>query len=297
MSMPTIHLPSQFDGSTIATLAEAAAQHASNGWPIELAIDLSHLRFVRPAGVVFLSNLITWLHNQGTRVLIQNIDLRSAPIVFLDDSLFFEQHCGAKRRPAAAPRATTRPLMQIAHANSHDWLRNDLIPWLALRLNLNQPSLHQFQNCVAELFNNIQDQTRFDIGTIFAQHFPRENRVYVTLSDFGVGIPDNVRRVLPYLSDTDAIVKATENGFTTKSSPQNQGIGLDYLIKYVVGQNGGTVTFCSGTSIVRFERHHQHGISYQQIWSTGFCPGTTVDIVLRTDNITPLPDEPEDLEW
>lgn len=296
MPIPTLILPRQFDGSAISTLAEDAAKLAAGGWPPELHIDFSTLRFVRPAGVVFLSNLISWLHNQNTRVLLQNIDLRTDPLIFLDDSLFFEQHCGQKRRSAASPRATTRPLQRIAHANSHNWLRADLVPWLASRLSITQASLHPFQNCLAELFNNIQDHTRYDIGTIFCQHFPKEKRVYVTLSDMGIGVPANVKTILPNLTDYQAIVKATEEGFTTKPTPRNQGIGLDYLLKEVVGRNGGTVTFCSGYSIVRFEQN-SGTISHQQIWSTGFCPGTTIDIVLRTDTITSIPDEPEDLEW
>ncbi|WP_315742205.1 ATP-binding protein [Bradyrhizobium sp. SZCCHNR1075] len=296
MTIPVLTLPSQLNSSAIATLAEDAAKLAAAGWPPELQIDFRSLGFVRPAGVVFLSNLISWLYNQGTKVTLVNIDLNTQALIFLDDSLFFEQHCGAKRRVVAAPRATTRPLKRIAHADAHAWLRLDLIPWLAGRLGTTTASLHPFQNCIAELFNNIQDHTRYDIGTIFAQHFPRENRVYVTLSDMGVGIPFNVKTAFPQLSDYEAIVKATEYGFSTKPTPRNQGIGLDYLIKQVVGQNQGTVTFCSGYSIVRFEPGIA-GIQNQQLWSTGFCPGTTVDIVLRTDTIAYVPDEPEDLEW
>lgn len=296
MTIPILSLPRQFDSSAIADVAEDAAKLAAEGWPAELHIDLAPLVFIRPAGVVFLSNLISWLRNKGTKVTLLNINLRRQAIVFLDDSLFFEQHCGAKRRPAAAPRGTTRPLKLIAHANSHDWLRSDLIPWLSDRLRITEPSLHPFQNCLAELFNNIQDHTRHDIGTVFAQHFPKENRVYVTLSDMGRGIPATVKTALPKLTDYEAIVKATEEGFTTKPTPRNQGIGLDYLIKEVVGRNQGTATFCSGTSVVRFEPGPE-GIQHQQLWSTGFYPGTTVDIVLRTDTILQIPDEPEDLEW
>jgi hypothetical protein len=296
LGAPVLSLPRQFDGSAIATLAEDAAKLAAAGWPAELHIDFGTLAFVRPAGVVFLSNLIWWLHSQGTKIVLLNIDLRTPPLVFLDDSLFFEQHCGAKRRPAAAPRATTLPIQRIAHANSHDWLRSSLTPWLSDRLGITQASLYPFQNCLAELFNNIQDHTRYEIGTIFAQHFPRENKVYVTLSDMGIGIPGNVKALLPQLTDYEAIVKATEEGFTTKTTPRNQGIGLDYLLKEVVGRNRGSVTFCSGYSIVRFEPYGD-GMWHQQLWSTGFCPGTTIDIVLRTDTIVLIPDEPEDLEW
>ncbi|WP_176422151.1 hypothetical protein [Bradyrhizobium sp. 2S1] len=78
---------------------------------------------------------------------------------------------------------------------------------------------------MAELFNNIQDHTQLDIGTICAQHFPRESLVYISLSDMGLGIPGRVRTLLPQLSDAQAIIKATEAGFTTKTTPGNRGIG------------------------------------------------------------------------
>lgn len=295
--MPTIVLPYQFDGSTIGVLAQAVADQSKGGWPPEICVDFSRLNFVRPAGVVFLSNLVSWLHNQNTRVLFQNIHLETSALAYLDDAMFFEQHCGAKQRAHAVPRATTRPLQRIAHAQSHDWLRNQLMPWLAGRLSVNTASLGPFQNCLAELFNNIQDHTVFDIGTIFAQHFPRENRVYVTLSDFGGGIPATVRQAEPQLSDYQAIVRATAYGFSTKPTPRNQGIGLDYLLGEVVNRNGGSVTFCSGNSIVRFEKDTAGRISNQELWSNGFSPGTTIDIVFRTDRIVRLPETQEDLVW
>jgi hypothetical protein len=84
LTTPVLSLPPQFDGSAIATLAEDAAKLAAAGWPQELHIDFGTLSFVRPAGVVFLSNLIFWLHNQGTKVILLNIDLRTAPLIFLD---------------------------------------------------------------------------------------------------------------------------------------------------------------------------------------------------------------------
>ncbi|WP_038384929.1 STAS domain-containing protein [Bradyrhizobium elkanii] len=296
MSPPVVKLPYQFNGITLSQVAEEVARHAANGWPEEVCFDFSGLSFVRPAGVTFLSNLIQWLHEKNTRVTLVNIGGRTAALNFLDDALFFEQHRGKKLREEAAPRATTRPLMRIAHERSHSWLQTDLLPWLAARLDISEASLYKFKNCVAELFNNIQDHTRHEIGTVFAQHFPQENRVYISLSDFGLGIPAKVREKLPALQDGPAILKAVEEGFTTKSTPSNQGIGLDYLLKAVVAGNGGTVTFYSLNSIMRFERV-EGAITPRALSNVGFCPGTTIDIVLRTDTIEQLPDEPEDLVW
>lgn len=287
-------MPYQFNGLSLSKVAADLAMHAQNGWPPEVIIDFSNVGFVRPAGIVFLSNLFAWMGAQRTKVTLTGLTGPGDAVRFLDDALFFEQHCGSKLRSDATPRSTTRPLMKIAHSNSHDWLENNLVPWLAWCLSVSRASLYTFKNCVAELFNNIQDHTQLDIGTICAQHFPRESLVYISLSDLGLGIPERVRTKVPGLSDSAAIIKAVEAGFTTKSVPSNQGIGLDYLLKAVVKQNGGSVSFYSLNSIVRFTPPAAVPVVVPNV---GFCPGTTIDIVLRTDTIVHLPEEREDLEW
>ena len=296
MTTPTIILPAQFDGLSLSTVAADVLAKRTNGWPPKVIVDFSSLRFIRPAGVAFLSNLIHWLSIQGTTVDFENTDVENDAVRFLDDSLFFEQHRGSKLRSAAAPRGTTQPLVKIAHKDSHSWLDLTLVPWLADRLAITKTSLYTVKACISELFNNIQDHTQYDIGSIFVQHFPRENQVIISLSDFGAGIPDKVREKIPNLSDPAAIIQAVEEGFTTKSKPTNKGAGLDYLLRTVVLSNGGQVTIYSQAAIVRFERSVTDIESYT-FPNVGFCPGTTFEISLRTDTIEVLPEEREELRW
>jgi anti-sigma regulatory factor (Ser/Thr protein kinase) len=296
MSSPLVFLPAQFEGESLPKLAADVVTHSQQGWPPEITFDFSTLRFIRPAGVVFLSNLVYWLNEKNTKVSFHNIVRSSPPLAFLDDSLFFEQHCGAKLSAVASPRATTRPLIRIAQRDSHQWLQTNLLPWLASRLNITEASLHTLKVCLSEIFNNIQDHTRHDIGSIFVQHFPKENAVVSSISDMGLGIPQKVREKLPGLTDQQAILKAVEEGFTTKSKPSNKGIGLDYLLKTVVLSNGGEVTIYSCEGILKFYRNGTE-IHFIALPSVGFCPGTTIDIKLRTDTIEILPEEREDLQW
>ncbi len=184
MTAPVIAVPAQFRGLTLAKLAGDVVAHAQNGWPPELIFDFGQLDFIRPAGVVFLSNLVHWLHEQKTTVKFINATRKSRAVVYLDDSLFFEQHCGAKLRESAAPRGTTCPLEKIAHRDSHAWLGSELVPWLAMRLGITDASLYPFKACASELFNNIQDHTRYDIGSIFVQHFPKPAFRYFTMLAF-----------------------------------------------------------------------------------------------------------------
>jgi anti-sigma regulatory factor (Ser/Thr protein kinase) len=296
VSPPVIAIPSQLNGQTLSILARKVLTEAKDGWPTELSFDFSQLGFIRPAGVVFLSNLLHWLQEKGTKSTLCNCDINKDADRFLDDSLFFEQHCGSKLSATSTPRSTTRPLQRIAHADSHAWLGTNLIPWLSARISITQASLYPIKACLSEIFNNIKDHTRYDIGSIFVQHFPQESRVIVAVSDFGLGIPDSVRTVVENVSDSDAILRAVQDGFTTRSTPGNKGIGLDYLLKTVVLHHGGKVTIYSSGAIVRFDRD-ENSIQSQVLPNVGFCPGTTIDIEFRTDNIEVLPEESEELQW
>jgi hypothetical protein len=136
MPVPVVSLPRQFQGTTLSKVADDVVSCSPAGLPPEIAINFAGLGFVRPAGVVFLSNLLWWLHHRGTKVHLCGLEKYSAPLRFLDDSLFFEQHCGKKIWAEASPRSTTRPLVKIAHPeflaevqhprrfdNRHGWSR------------------------------------------------------------------------------------------------------------------------------------------------------------------------------
>ena len=146
------------------------------------------------------------------------------------------------------------------------------MPWLAHRLSITKASLADIRSCISELFHNIEDHTEYDIGSIFVQHYPNESRVTISLSDFGLGIPNKVREVIPALSDSEAIERAVEEGFTTKSRATNKGFGLDLLLKTAVIRNDGEVTIYSGNGIVRFYRKDGTSKPYvfKEVW---FCPG------------------------
>ena len=118
----------------------------------------------------------------------------------------------------------------------------------------------------------------------------------ISIADFGLGIPAKVREKLPGLTDSAAIIQAVQEGFTTKSTFGNRGVGLDYLLRTIVLANHGKVTFYSHNAIVRFE---EIGASVHPVIlsNVGFCPGTTIDISLRADKIEVLPEESEDLKW
>lgn len=294
--MSRIYLPPQFQGGTMTRLVDAISNGAGSRLPNEVCFDFSRLKFIRPAGACFLSNMAHWLMSRGVRVSFAGCDPSSGPVRYLDDSLFFEQHTGKKLLSDARPRSTTLPLQRIAHASSLMWLEHTFIPWLSRESGLQPGALGEIKVCVAELFNNILDHSQLDHGSAFIQHFPKEKRVTIAVSDFGRGIPETVRRVRAGVSDRDAIVLASQEGFTSKSNARNMGTGLSYLMTVATGLCRGDVTIYSLGGMVKFAAV-DGVIRPRALPGTGFCPGTMVEINVSTEFIPDYGDDRGELEW
>jgi hypothetical protein len=249
-----ILLPAQFEGAAMSQLARDVVRRkpAANVWPDRVVFDFQVLRFIKPAGVVFLHNIIRWLQAKKCRVAFLNHKQNRAAINYLRDSLFFHLHFNSDILPNCACRSTTQPLVEIKHEKSNFWIKQTLIPWVAREAKTNEASLYGLQSSMTELFNNILDHSRYDIGSVFGQHFPSEHLISIALSDMGCGIPTNVRTIKHDISDCDGILEAVKEGFTTGSIPTNAGMGLDQLMRSVVIALQGQVTIYSGKGIVRF---------------------------------------------
>jgi hypothetical protein len=275
---------------------EVAKNVRDKGWPSDVTFNFSTLQFIRPTGVVFLHNLIRWLHEKDCRVHFDGHTGTSAALRYLSDAQFFLSHPGAQYEQTGIRRPTTCPLIDVKYERSQAWIRQTFIPWVTSQAYVAEASLYGLQSSMAEIFNNIQDHSRYDIGSIFGQYFPNERSIKIAVSDMGIGIPNTVRRKSPQLTDPSAIVEAVKVGFTTKSVPTNSGMGLDQLLRAVVMELGGVVTIYSGVGIVSFAR--QNGvISPTEFPDVGFCPGTTIEIDLDPGAIPGRPADEEDIQW
>lgn len=290
-----IILPSNFTAQSLFAQVDQNFGQL-NDIPQEVTFDFSKLSFVRPSGVVFLSNFTRFLVRNGCRVNYTKMRVDSRPIKFLDDSLFFEQHFGEKLDSLSSPRATTQPLLEVRHSESHDWTRNTFVPWLSGCTQIQSYDLGELATCLSELFNNIDDHTEFDVGSIFAQWYPKEKRVIVAVADFGVGIPATVERVCPSLTDNEAIIKAFEYDFTSQSTPRNRGIGLGFLCQNVVDNLSGKLEVNSARGAVAFKKVDNliTSVPYTQ---RGYCPGTLIVLEFDTTLIEQTEGKREDIQW
>jgi hypothetical protein len=248
---PSIAIPRNFKGATLSRLAEDIAAGCPEGWPPLLELDFQNLGFIRPAGVVFLSNLLWWLHQQGTAVHLVNANLDVAALRYLDDSLFFEQHCGGKLWASSRHGARRYPCSGSRTATATLGWSTTCSLGSSRSVGLTQASFYDIKSCLSELFNNIKDH--IEIGSIFVQHYPNEERINLSLADFGLGIPAKVRETVPALSDPQAVVQAVQEGFTSKSTP-----GFESRLSWMlVGMSEDAAKFRkqAGSQTARGARH------------------------------------------
>ncbi|MBY6177583.1 ATP-binding protein [Mameliella alba] len=242
-----------------------------------------------------MSNLSHFLGRNGTEVRFVGLDRYSASIEFLDDARFFEQHLGHVLVDGCAVRQTTQPLVEIRNEASHGWIGMTLLPWLSECSGVPTEQMAEFRTCISELFNNISDHTELDVGSIFAQWYPQERQLEICIADFGIGIPATVARVESDLTDSQAILRAFEDGFSSKSLPTNQGVGLWYLQKIVVEELGGTLSCQSSAGGVNMEKvgNLVRKVPYD---TRGYCPGTLIEVKFSTDTMG-ASGEDEDFAW
>ncbi len=293
-----VALPPRFTSETMYPFIRKAVDEQCDAQCTEINFDFSSLDFIEPAAVVVLSNLIEYFLKVGVTTRFQGMHSLSKGVVYLDDSGFFQHYIKKQLRPHAKLRETTLPLRLVANPQAIGYLYQEMIPWIAGRLQTSKGALATVRVCIQEIFHNISDHSGVNVGCVFAQHFPAVGELQIAISDFGLGIPTNVRKLLSHVSDAEALRLAAQEGFTTKSNVRNRGAGLAILMRYVTERNGGAVLISSGKGYVSATMGRtgqkitarQRSVSY---------PGTLVRVILKTDALEALAQdvEQEEFSW
>lgn len=119
----------------------------------------------------------------------------------------------------------------------------------------------------------------------------------ISIAYFGVGIPSTVRNIQPFISESEAIKLAFQDGFSSKSSPANRGVGLYLLLQNVVQRFRGTVSaYSMSANVIYFFRNGE--MACVENTGASFCPGTLFDLTFPTDFIPHRgEDSVGDFEW
>ena len=234
----------------------------------EIIFDFTYLNFVKSAGVVILSNLVEWLRKRGVTVSYANCTRTKPAIAYLDDVGFFAAYWGNSLSPEARIRSTTYPFRRLQCINSHQWIDGNVFPWIADKLSVKFSALNEFKTSVRELFNNISDHSAEQVGCMHVQWYPNIERMKIAISDFGVGIPAEVRKVREEVTDYQALCIATQEGFSSRPG-RNMGAGLNYIVDNIVKRYKGWVGIYSGGGFITFNHVYAVGSGVSQ---GGFIP-------------------------
>lgn len=299
--MLTVNIPYSFNKNTMYNFIDTVIDSEMKPKGDKITFSFNNLGFIEPPGVTILSNLIEWLMQREVKVKFSYPnDSEKSPtkgIKYLDDSDFFKHYLGKNITENAMVRSTTIPLKHIDYDQSYTWLDQKFTFWLSNALNLESDNLGDIKMSFGEIFNNIRDHAKERTGCIFAQHYPNKRKIHISISDFGVGIPNTIRREYPLLNDEDALIKSIEEGVSSKSTPRNRGAGLKTLLENVVINYGGTVQIRSYSGILSVNRNKDNEfVLYSNLIEQNY-PGTFIEIILDTDNFTDLYNYEEEFEW
>lgn len=295
----TIAMPRSFTMESMHSWLDLCIDAAGDARHAIVDIDFSQLRYIDPTGVVVLSNLIEYFRLCGVSGLLSGLYWKSSDaICYLDDAGFFERYNEKPLREHAAPRAQTMPLRLVENIRTYEFLFYDLIPWMARQLGTSEEALATVRVCAQEILQNIADHSGVGVGCVHAQYFPSRGIVEVAFSDFGQGIPQNVRKIAPQATDSQALRLACNEGFTTQSNVHNRGAGLPTLINYLASRDRGVVRIASGkANIFASFRNGTYSISSRSKQSS--YPGTLVVMQIKKSAVPDLAEdiEKEDFKW
>lgn len=271
-----------------------------------LTLDFSNLIFIEPTGITALSNLIHWLYEYEIVVRFTGYEHYSGAIAYLDDSQFFERYLGQKINLNAALRPSTKPLEFIQTSSSLPWLRYSLLEWITQNSGKTHVAFRELLVCLQEIFQNIRDHSGTLIGSVYAQYFPANGRLCISISDIGVGIPQKINKFLinqrsqatmlvkEPLTASSAIIKACQEGFTTSSHAGNAGRGLANLVLIITKYYNGTVIIISDNGYIKYSGKRQRLDVSDMTWT---YPGCLIDIELYIKDIPDTEETSEDFIW
>lgn len=181
--MYTIVLPKNLNKLTIRQVAIKFRQYVddwSNG--SELSIDMTKVEFIDPAGMVSLSNIIQWSKKHKSVEITflvadrtQN-DKNRLAMEYLSDCGFFANFGEPAIFKHPQLRSTTLALKEVETHQAYQWKQLELMSWLRKQTH-RQNEFSSIGVAIDEIFNNISDHSKENIGCIFGQFYPKTKQI------------------------------------------------------------------------------------------------------------------------
>jgi hypothetical protein len=242
--------------------------------------DFTDCGFLKQNAVAFLGGLARLIQYRGGQVVFCWDTLKSAIHTNLAQNGFI----GAFGGQLGPWSGNSIPFREDSTQEAHGFEDYLTCLWLGRGWVNVSPGLRDaIVGHMAEIYLNAFDHGQSPIG-VFAcgQHFPKKHELNLTIVDFGVGIPSNVRlfKASAFAPEQLRAAKCMEWAFqrgTSTKTGMGRGLGLD-LLQDFVRQNGGRLEMFSheGYALVA-----EGKVTFAE--RTSFFEGTLVNISLRCD--------------
>lgn len=250
----------------------------TNANNVEVTLDFSQCESLRQNAVAFLGGLANLIKSRGGRIEFRWESLKVDVRRNLGRQGFIHRFAGGKSK---------KGWHSIPYREDKKLEKNDLIEYLKEHwigkdwVHISELAQEAIIGTVLEIYSNAFDHGKSDVG-IFScgQHYVKGKELKLTVVDFGVGIPSNVRL---YLKDnsfpaSEAIKWAVKPGNSTKPKTDAPGgVGLGLLKDFIQINKGHLEIFShEGYLFIGSERE-----TYSQ--RNVFFEGTLVNIKLKCD--------------
>jgi hypothetical protein len=261
----------------------------ANGDCLHVAFDFSGCHFVRQNAVAFIAGLARLIESRGGRAEFRWNTLRQNVAANLAQNGFL----AAFGNPSCPWRGNSIPFREDQFQDKNAVVEYLKKKWLGREwVRVSERLRGEIIGRVWEIYVNAFEHGQSDIGVFSCgQHYPLLHELALTVVDFGVGIPANVRLHFADdpraagLSASKCLEWAFQLGNSTKAAV-GRGVGLDLLKEFVTINNGRLEMFSHKGRV-------QIGKEFKTENKASFFEGTLVNITLKCDeSFYHLADEP-----
>jgi hypothetical protein len=256
---------------------------------LHVAFDFSGCRFLRQNAVAFIGGLARLIEARDGKAEFRWNTLQQKVSANLAQNGFLV----AFGHPSFPWRGNSIPFREDQFQDKNAVVEYLKTKWLGRGwVHVSERLRGEIIGRVWEIYTNAFEHGRSDIGVFSCgQHYPYLRELALTVVDFGVGIPANVR--LHFANDPRAAglpaSKCLEWAFGPGNSTKtavSRGVGLDLLKEFVIINNGRLEMFSH-------EGRVQIGKEFKTKNKISFFEGTLVNITLKCDeSFYHLADEP-----
>lgn len=272
-----LHLPTLNDHKTDCDRLFSLWQQVRDLEQHQVIVDFANCQFLRQNAVAFLGGLARLIQFRGGKVHFAWNTLQAGIRANLTQNGFIDTFDGTQRewQGNSVPYREYRDedMGAIAAYLEDCWLGRG---WVQIDVDRSDEIIRN----ALEIYSNAFEHSASPIGVFTCgQRYPNLGKLHLTVIDFGVGIPPNVRQFLSQSSKpaADALRWAFELGHTTRANKVSGGTGLDTLKRFVK-QKQGRIEIYSHDGYAMIDSEQE---VYQS--SRTFFEGTLINITVTCD--------------